>query len=1681
MKTSGRRSIKDRGDTLVEVLLALIILGLAGVALIVAFQTSISASAEHRNLSEVTTAIANVTASAYSEVRVLDATNNFFAPPQQPLSFYVTNFDPALDTNLPSGFTAQVISVQYWSAANQDFAASPFVAYQPQLITVDISNNNVSPATVTVHGVILTDPTQVAPVTYGTAPAQLAFAVEPSGATLNTNFTTQPAVVVEDAAGNIVPSALPYITITISAGTDSNGAVLSSTCSASGNGTGVFVYNNCSINELGTGYELEVDSPPLTLATSTPFNVTPVALSVPTITNVAASSTTAGALVVNFTGSSNAPNGQNYILTACTDSQMTQNCHSVSNFASGGVISGLVQGTPYYVQLQAAASLGYIAATSPTFGPVGTSSQLIAPTNVTLGYGTTAGSLSVNFTGSSNAPVGVTYSATACTNAAMNSNCVTNASITSGGQITGLNFSSGQPGTLYFVTVSANAISTYIASVPSGVSASHADTSTLNNPTNLSLASSTTTVGAVTATFTPPSNTAPTSYSATACTDQLMTLNCVTQSSYTSGTQFTGLTPGTNYYVVITANAPSGYLSSNVESAGTVLATSQLTAPTGVTLGYGTVAGSISVNFTSSSNAPGGQTYSAKACTNAGMTTGCVSNLSITSGGQISGLLYTTGSAGTSYFVTVSANASSGYLASAASTVTATAQPATSIFSAPTLVTPSYGTTAGSLTVTFTGSTGVAPTTYSAMACTNAGMTTGCVTDVSIASGGQITGLAYVTGSAGTSYYVTVSANASSGFLASAASPVSGFHAATSVLNIPTNLNLASSTTTAGAVTASFTAPTGTAPSSYSATACTDLAMTLNCVTQASYASGGQFSGLTPHTNYYVLITANGPSGFLNSSVESAGTILATSQLTQPTGVILGYGTIAGSVSVTFTGSSNAPGGQTYSAKACTNNAMTTGCVSNASIASGGQITGLAYVAGSAGTSYYVTVVATASSGYLVSAASTVTATAQPATSILKVPTGLILASSTTTAGAVTASFTAPTGTAPTSYSATACTDLAMTLNCVTQASYASGGQFNGLTPGTNYYVVITANAPSGYLISSVESAGTVLAASQLNAPTGVTLAYGTTAGSIAVTFTGSSNAPGGQTYSATACTNNTMTIGCVTNASIASGGQITGLAYVTGSAGTNYYVTVSANASSGYLASAASTVTTTAQSATSVFNAPTAVTLGYGATAGSITVTFTAPIGTAPSSYSAKACTNNTMTIGCVTIASIASGGQFTGLAYVAGSAGTSYFVTVSANASSGYLASAASAVTATAQPATSILRVPTGLALASSATTAGAVTASFTAPTGTAPSSYSATACTDLAMTLNCVTQASYTSASQFSGLTPGTNYYVVITANAPVGYVNSSVESAGTVLATSQLTAPTAVTLAYGTTAGSITVTFTGSSNAPGGQIYSATACTNNTMTIGCVTNASIASGGQITGLTYVAGSAGTSYFVTVSANASGGYLASAASTVTATAQPATSIFIAPTAVTLAYGTTAGSITVNFTASTGTAPSSYSAKACTNNTMTIGCVTIASIASGGQFTGLAYVVGSPGTSYFVTVSANASSGYLASAASTVTATAQPATSMLNVPTSLTLTHITNATIRANYTTPTGTAPSSYTALVCTNAGLTTGCLAPITNYTSGATINGVTSPTNYYVQITALANGYISSAVSTGPVVG
>ena len=250
--------------------------------------------------------------------------------------------------------------------------------------------------------------------------------------------------------------------------------------------------------------------------------------------------------------------------------------------------------------------------------------------------------------------------------------------------------------------------------------------------------------------------------------------------------------------------------------------------------------------------------------------------------------------------------------------------------------------------------------------------------------------------------------------------------------------------------------------------------MTLGCVTKTSYISGAQLTGLTAGTNYFVTITAVPPAGYVSATTAASGATLATVQLTAPTGVSLSNGTVAGSIAITFTAPGNAPGGQAFTATACTNAGMTTGCVTGA-ITSGGNLTGLAYTQGSAGTNYWVTVTATASSGYLVSPASAVTGP-HADTSQLNAPTAVAAVTPGNPKGRLQVNFTASSGIAPASYTATACTNVGMTIGCVSQTNFTSGSLITGLSTGTGYFVTVTAVPPStAYLLatSSPPSSGT--------------------------------------------------------------------------------------------------------------------------------------------------------------------------------------------------------------------------------------------------------------------------------------------------------------------------------------------------------------------------------------------------------------------------------------------------------------------------------------------------------------------------------------------------------------------------------------------------------------------------------
>jgi hypothetical protein len=278
--------------------------------------------------------------------------------------------------------------------------------------------------------------------------------------------------------------------------------------------------------------------------------------------------------------------------------------------------------------------------------------------------------------------------------------------------------------------------------------------------------------------------------------------------------------------------------------------------------------------------------------------------------------------------------------------------------------------------------------------------------------------------------------------------------------------------TTPGGLDVRFTPSSPSAGvQSYTAKICADSGMTIGCVTQTSYTSGAMIQGVIGKS-YFAQITALASNGYLGSTSSVFGPSSPTDgQMGTPGTPMLNFGSVAGSVAVTFTASSPAVGGQTYSAEACTNANMTTGCVTQGVIASGGDLTGLNFTPGSSGgpgTVYYVTVTANAVTGYTASAPSAHSASSQAATSQVNAPTNV----QTNTNGGrntLTVTFTASTGAVPASYTDELCTDQGMLQNCQTIANAKStGSTYSGLGHRSTYYVTVTALPPSNAYVSNI-------------------------------------------------------------------------------------------------------------------------------------------------------------------------------------------------------------------------------------------------------------------------------------------------------------------------------------------------------------------------------------------------------------------------------------------------------------------------------------------------------------------------------------------------------------------------------------------------------------------------------------
>ncbi len=240
---SARDRFSEDGDTLIEVLLSVVVLGIAAVALLTGFATAITASAEHRHLASLdsSTRIAANEAIADVQQQAQNPANNPF--------LCANTFTPTF-TNLTGSFTVSS-TVLYWNGSGWGSACTN---YAPQQYTLTVTATG-SGADSTVVTTVIYDPSAPPPPNGVGTPVQLVWLQQPTSGTVGTPVTPQPEVAVEDALNNIVTSDLSSVTLVVVSGP----GTFSSTCSGV-ESYGIVQFSDCSLNAAGTYTIKAVDS-----------------------------------------------------------------------------------------------------------------------------------------------------------------------------------------------------------------------------------------------------------------------------------------------------------------------------------------------------------------------------------------------------------------------------------------------------------------------------------------------------------------------------------------------------------------------------------------------------------------------------------------------------------------------------------------------------------------------------------------------------------------------------------------------------------------------------------------------------------------------------------------------------------------------------------------------------------------------------------------------------------------------------------------------------------------------------------------------------------------------------------------------------------------------------------------------------------------------------------------------------------------------------------------------------------------------------------------------------------------------------------------------------------------------------------------------------------------------------
>jgi type II secretory pathway pseudopilin PulG len=236
----------ERGDTLIEVLLALFVLGLTALALIIAFSTSISATQRHRQIATANIVLDSASQQAISQIE--QNTSLFGCGYSVQAAAFVGN---GVNFTIPANYgnyTAQIYNVEYWNASQNQFVTGCIPGNVPMEVEVEVTDPSDSETYFNTFVVDLpSGDLGIGPDLSNGIPSQLVFGGTPGETATGSSgvaFSPQPVVSVLDSNNEIVESDLSPIIPTIE-GPNPNGATISG-CSAN-DPDGVATFSGCTI------------------------------------------------------------------------------------------------------------------------------------------------------------------------------------------------------------------------------------------------------------------------------------------------------------------------------------------------------------------------------------------------------------------------------------------------------------------------------------------------------------------------------------------------------------------------------------------------------------------------------------------------------------------------------------------------------------------------------------------------------------------------------------------------------------------------------------------------------------------------------------------------------------------------------------------------------------------------------------------------------------------------------------------------------------------------------------------------------------------------------------------------------------------------------------------------------------------------------------------------------------------------------------------------------------------------------------------------------------------------------------------------------------------------------------------------------------------------------------------